>query len=859
MKKVFTLTLSLLMALVSWAQTTIEDAVEIVIGEDNTYENTTGTSTVAYWKYTATEDVVLETTALNYSNITGVFVDEDGTQTTAGRLSLTYPTYGFALYAGETIYVSASGSSTSIGFTADVEALNGLGKGLSEDDPLTIVPGETHLSGDRNNTSYSSAGSTCYSTYTATEDGQLVFYYDSSVKSFTANGTSYSATYDSGKYVVKVTVREDETYSFVTNTYYSVLFYTELTHPTEGSADMPFELVEGENTVPADYGVYYYTYTPTQTGYGHITSDYALSSGGQVNVYTSLSNITYSNVYAKSSEGSYEVRFELQSTSTTYYILVTKNDSSDADESFTFAYEEYEAGDQESNPIEITDDTEQTLKSASGTYYYSYTVPADTHKWLTAAATSEITSSSTYVYIYPKGSYNTTSGNSSARVEVNTTAETTYIIKWVSYESDPITFTVTLDDIEQGDLITDPIPAVLGDNDVASGTKYYTYTPTQSCKLVLQADVDMTVTFPKSTSTYGGSYSPSVSGTTYTLDVTEGTLYYIKVVNDGEASIFNLAEVEYEEGDSRDMPLDVTEDAEYVFGADVISNLWLSYEVQSNCVLVIECDATYNYQNSVYYCKSTDTYTTSMVSTDSSYNTLYKAEAAASKGDVYLVNLKMASAYEGCKVTFTERDFEDGESIDKPIILYKDSTVTLPVASNASPVWCKVTLQAGDLEIVAEGSIYSYWFASKEDAEAVAETGTTGLSSMSWDNQGWYDNEAYVYNYKYVYTETIASEGDYYMMVQRTSSEVPVTVSGDAVVDVDDETSSGISAIAAAAPAVSTLDGGLSVVADGNVKVYSLSGVKVVDKNVSGKASFNLDRGIYMVKANGKTTKIVVK
>ena len=456
-------------------------------------------------------------------------------------------------------------------------------------------------------------------------------------------------------------------------------------------------------------------------------------------------------------------------------------------------------------------------------------VPAGDHKLLNVEAQSEITNTATSVAVYVQGnSYNATSGNASVRAEVNGgESGQRYIIRWTSQEAQPITFSVSLDDINPGDLISNPIKARLGSNEIdADGTRYYTYTPTKSCKLVLTTPkIETTASF----SVYSyGYYSPvtaSNSGNEYSLSVTEGTKYYIQIDNAAAGDV-------------------IVENGTFTFGAETYSDFWLQYTADRAGKLVIKCDVPYNNTERMQYGKSTDNYLSDMVMSSydgSTSTTVYGAEVSVAAGDVFLVNLKMAAPHEGCVITFTIRDFEAGESASTAIELQKDETVAVPSVSRTAPMWYKVSLpEACNITITADNFISGYWYQGLES--------TTGSGEYMTFNYS-YDEETYVTTY--TFTKEVAAAGDYYIMIDQCYGNTNMTFTSDGT--------SGIGSVGTGS-SISVNGGTLNINADNaDVRVYTVSGAAVVSEKVSGSASFSLDKGIYIVKINNTVKKVIVK
>lgn len=825
------------------AQYSQETALDLVPGTNTcTLEESGG---MAYWKYTPEENTLITITPSS-GYVQAYTVDEEsgsGSQSTLQGVTKSNQQVIYYLDEGSTCYFRASGS-TDLSFDAAMQTGGNVGKGFTADDPVIITEGEEMYMG---RSVFSSTGQTTYASYTAEEDGVLVLKSTGYAYVSVNGGNSSSLNYSSGSYLYNLAVESGQVYNLTFTQHYNPFILTaEMTHPQPGSLDMPFELAEGDNNVPAETGEYWYTYTNDKVGYGVISSECSLSRG-EVKVYNSKSNVQYGAVAAQSTTGSYDVRFEMSSTGMTYYICVNKAMASGEDDTFNFSIEEYEPGDKESNPI-ILDElpATETTKSGTGTFFYAVNVPAGVNKFLNVEATSEIANSSTYVFVYPAGnSWSSTYGNKQVRLEVNGgDSGQQYIIKWNAYEETPVTFTVSLEDIKQDDAIANPLPAVIGENVIdGDGTKYYTYTATQTGKLVVSGTPEMTISFPRGTGQYDGTYQASVVGSTYTLDVTEGTAYYIKIEGAKDKDVFTLAESEYEVGDSRDKPFAV-ENGTFTFGPDTYANYWMQYTVQKSGVLTIECDVPYNYTEQIMYCKSTDSYTSGMATTiqdGEDYNTIYKVEVVASAGDVYLVNLKMQSPHEGNVVTFTERDAVEGETIDNPLVLVPGRDVALPTPSRNKPVWCKATLEEGEVKIESNFSISGMYFEGRDNAEA-------GTGQYLYFSN--YDS-----NYQlldcYLWTTNIANAGEYYFKFDSGTAGTILTLDG---------TGTGINNLDNGKASVSVSSGTLNVSVDNaEVRIYTVSGAMVAGKTVAGDASFNLEPGIYIVRINDTVKKVAVR
>lgn len=842
MKKLLLLLLTAVCAVTAMAQSSEETALELQGGENPWTLDAPGG--YAYWYYTPTENTLL-TVSPSAGYISVYTYDGEGDAATQVYLRGVNPsqlTSIFSLESGRRYYVLAGGSDTGT-LTAEMTIGENIGKGLSTDDPMPIVVGEEAYMG-----SSIVAGSnlTSYAEYTATEDGVLQLTLTTYVQVSVNGGAPTSAeSVSSGEYVYKFTVENGQTYDLTFTHYGPFILTAEVPHPVEGTLDMPFTLVEGDNELPAEAGEYWYTFTNTSTGYGVINGGTGLRA--QVKVYNNKANIDYGQTYAESLPGSFDVRFELPYPGTTYYIWVNRGMSVDHPSTLTFAVEDYKQGEKEDNPILLESlPATETTSNAGGTYYYAVDVPAGEHKFLNVEALSEITNTATSVAVYVQGnSYNATSGNASVRAEVNGgTSGQRYMIRWTSSESSPIEFTASFEDIRQGDLISEPLDAVLGTNEIdADGTRYYKYTPTKNCKLVLAGTIEMAVSFSVYSYGYYTPVTASQTGAEYSLTATEGTEYYIQIDNAKAGDEFTLAEAEFEQGETRDNPV-IVEDGKFTFGAETYGDYWLQYTADRAGKLVIESDVPYNYTERMQYGRSTDSYLSDMVMSSydgSTSTTVYGAEVSVAAGDVFLVNLKMAAPHEGCVITFTIRDFEAGESASTAIELQKDETVSVPSVSRTAPMWYKVSLpEACNITITADNFISGYWYQGLES--------TTGSGEYMTFNYS-YDEETYVTTY--TFTKEVAAAGDYYIMIDQCYGNTNMTFTSDGT--------SGIGSVGTGS-SISVNGGTLNINADNaDVRVYTVSGAAVVREKVSGSASFSLDKGIYIVKINNTVKKVIVK
>lgn len=817
-----TLPIVCMVATASMAQTTFDSAIEAQAGE-NKYTVTGDQSQTVYWKFTADKNYLATVTPLTGTaptvGILGKNADSGEAELTAMRgATVNYPINAYPLQKGTTYYFSCTNLGET-GFVLSIDEDDNIGGGITADAPAEIIVGKPTFLGDPFSTSYN--GYNTYATYKATEDGQLVLA-STGYMNATINGTSYSGEYAGSSYNLKVGVTKDTEYSITFNNVYSpLLVLASVAHPTAGSVDMPFEGKDGDNTLPAEYGKYYYSYTPQTTGFLTVSSDNDLP-GGTVAIYDSKSSTT---PLATSEQGTYNVRTEVAYTGRTYYIVVDKIDDTDQAETFRIAMEDYKAGEKESNPIVLEQlPATQTLEAATGVYYYSVNVPANTNKSLTVKAEGNV-GEYTNVMVYPNGeSWNGAYGTNYAECNVSNTYDRTYIIKWTANETKPLTFTVDYKDIKAGDLITNPITAVVGKNTLESdGTKYYAYTATRNGKLAVElSDPAMTVEFPRGTDAWSGTYEAIVNGITYSIEATQGTNYIITVKDAKACESFNLTEVDFEKGEVRDNPIDV-EGTEYTLGKNQ-NNLWLKFTATKSCQLTVDCDAEYNGSSLVEFGKENE-YMTGMVSTKSvggNYESYFHGTKVLNAGEALLVHLKLVGNAEGYKVTFAEGDVPQGLTVENPLTIKVGETLTLPVGSE---VWVKADLTKGTNTFKSNANNRTFLYGS----EAEAKEGTNG-EYVNYDT--FYDpNDNY--SLTATYTKTVDEDQTVYFQFPDVSYEFTFTFESNG-------TETAISDINAADNNTTT-------------EVYGINGVKVAETTAGLKS------GVYVLRQNGKTKKIIIK
>ena len=827
MRKTLLIAAALCLSASTMAQT-FEKPLSVSPG-DNHY-NTAKAGDV-YWKFTADKDYIATITSYNDGELPQLAVLKDGATQPTNIMGTYAFNIGGKIYAfekGKTYYFCINAiEAGDLGFTIKLEATQNVGKGLTETDPVEIKLGETQVIGSPAAYEEEFDEIKAYATYKAEKDGQLQIKTEQSAGNITVNGATISAVKESGKNVFKIKTEKGQDYKINFQLSIPVVIITsDVVDVKEGSFDMPYVLKEGENTIPAEAGKYYFSYKLTKKGYLHITSSEKVENA-KLSVYKNQVHAkSEKNAVAESAEGTLDVRTEIASTYGTYYVVVNKTAKTDKPSTFNMQMEDYKPGETADTaiPVDVTETAKAiTLPGAKGKYFYAITVPANTKKLLTVESPAAL-SEGTSVYVNTsEGDYGATQmENQIIKRDVNSTREKKYYLVVTSNEDAPLTLNIKYADAEKGSLITAPKEAVIGSNIIDfDGTEYYTYTPTENCKLAVTVGDGVKVNFPKDESGFG-SYDTYLKGNTYSIQATKGKTYHIVFKNVKTGSTFTLEETQFAAGEVRENPIAMTGDS-YTLGENA-SNLWLKYEVTKTGVIEFFCDAPFSDSNFIGIAKNEGKGSVSMAEQIQDESTLDQAEPtritryhavfSAKEGDALYILVNMIEGdVTGKKLTLTQRASKPGETIDNPIELKKGETLDVSKASLNNPIWIKARLTVGTNEFqnVAGGNFAPQQFCRLED-DGITYSGMPVT---------WADNNSSFFK------ET-TEEKDFIFMVSYAEGKAKVKF-------VDDNTN-GISNI--------------ELVPDSAPGIYTINGTKI--NSITGS-------GVYIIKSNGKTKKVVIK
>lgn len=848
MKKLILLTFLQFCLCSLFAQTDVSTALDLQVGT-NSYDLTGQSGYVTlYYKYTAPAESgqLLTFTTVKGEGLSYV-MSEDGTYNKMiyGINSATGSIV--PVKAGQTVYLilnTRGGSEISF----DMKAENAIVEGGQTKEEAIDVTGQSNFF-IPSNYSTETYSSVTYLKYECSEEGVLEMTFTGSLSGLSvceensSEETSVSLSYVSGTVVGKTEVEAGKVYIIKIKASTSPLIGNfVITHPTIGtSSDMPFTGKAEGNELPAEIGEYWYSYVAEDNGFVMLSSDSYLY-GGTVSVYNA--NSMYSPI--ASVDGCFLLRFNAVKGNT-YLICIEKNEATGSPDLFDMTLVPAGEGDSFNNPkaIELG---ENTLPQYNGQYYYSITIPgeAGTPKFLNISSEADFLSSATNVAVYDQNNMYSSLASGTKDVKVEVSAGNTYIICWnLNEDINGFKYNVSVEDIAQDDVYGNPIPAVVGTNDLKSGSdKYYKYTATLNGWLVISpSDPAVKVQFPMSSGPYPSYRTAVQDGFSIKTEIVKGTEYVIQFSDVTADGTFDLEEVAYGEGESKETAIVVEGSS-----ADVpksAQTTWYRYVAPADGMLEISSDIYYeqnaSYQSStVRVMRDGDSYPVD-ITKPSTLGITFFGKFGASKDEVFYVQVVTLSAQEGKTVTFNLRDYEPGELSDNPIELVVGEN-QLKEASRLNPVWYYADLAEGDLKITAAANNYYYMtLYSADDLN-----NPLAVSGYVYDEN---------YNGSYNLTYTVETPGKYIMKLEQTNP-------GGALVTMSANIATGISATGLDAENVTVGSGCITVTpsaAGANVSVYDLSGKMVKSAYVKGQTTFNVEKGLYIVRVNNKAIKVVVK
>ena len=334
-------------------------------------------------------------------------------------------------------------------------------------------------------------------------------------------------------------------------------------------------------------------------------------------------------------------------------------------------------------------------------------------------------------------------------------------------------------------MATDPIAAVDGENELASGIeKYYSYTPAKSGWLNIDTEVFIDVTFP----TYPNSstnYDAVKSATVTKTKVQAGKQYLIKFTGMKSATTFDLSLTDFAKGESTDNPIEVAVPAAAYDSVSVALpqkafDRWYSYVAPKSGKLTITTDMSSGSGNNQLLVKVGKDGTLQnfkgSVQTGTTSGDVYSGSVFVKAGDVVYVNLVLKDAQKGKHLSFVIADPLPGEDASNPIKL-TDGNYTFGKASRTTPLWYSIEIdEPCVLNITSvDGSANTYFGSNlyATDGDGKATGNPVAYASSNYD----YTTGTQSCALKYVVNGLDVKPGKYILEVFETYGDTPVTIS----------------------------------------------------------------------------------
>lgn len=539
--------------------------------------------------------------------------------------------------------------------------------------------------------------------YTPKIDGKLTMHFTSSVSGFKyAEGCSGEYTpleglYASGGYDYTMQVEAETEYIFQGSSSGGMMatFVTKV--PVLGaSCDDAAVLKRGNNVLPAEVGSYWYTFTtPTALDSYFVTlTTNADLTGGSATISSSCSS-TYGQIIQN---GGLHQRIKLNK-GTSRVLEIKKQTALVAPGVITLDFTMVEDYDSFDTAPEIETGIDQITPDFGGEYYYAVTAPTKGNYFLKVASNLASVPAGTKVEIFNEKKSYSAEVTGTASAQFNVVPGEKYIIKWTCpTDLCSMPFTVEFTEVKKGETASDPIVAVIGDNEIpAYPDVFYVYTAeANSWIIATPADENLNISI-KSVETIGSTASIVTTYTengSYRFEGITGKIYLIEVKGATSVSSFNLSTRDYAPGENQANPIIAGSDP--VVLPDVAGTTWIRYTAAEDGIVDVATDVTYAYSNiiRVYLGDVSANESKALAPDGNSYKAL---SYVLQKGDVLNVSATISPAQTGKVITFTSREPKPGEFPSSAIhIDFSENPMTYTfdkiVGYSDDPVWYSINL-----------------------------------------------------------------------------------------------------------------------------------------------------------------------
>lgn len=574
-----------------------------------------------------------------------------------------------------------------------------------------------------------------YIKYTAPMDGKLTMHFSTNVSNLKfAEGDSDTYTditngkSANGGWEATLEVDADTEYIFSGSSSSGMMatFVTAEVIPG-ANCDDAAKMSAGENTLPAEEGSYWFTFTTPATPascFAVLTSEADLT-GGSATVYSSCGS-TYNNIVQEN-----ELHLRLPySASTTRILEINKATALTAPSSVNLSFEMEQPYDAFDTAPDIEADQTTTTPDFGGTYYYAITAPATGNNFLDVATPQANLPTGTKVELYASSNdyYNVTQGTSSLRYNVE--AGKKYIIKWTCpNDLRSLPFTATFVEVQKGETAGDPFDAVLGENNIpASPDVFFLYTAAENSWLIVtpsEATLEPTIGTVSEAGSYPSSCKIFKENGAYRFEGVKDQKFQIEFKNIADAATFTLSTKAFEPGETSANPIIATPGETSI--PDTPTTTYVRYTAEEDGLVDVSSTATYIYGNSIKIFNGEDVTGYDYKLLSSSGNAFEPMTFDLKTGDILTVVITMATEQSNAVIAFTPRDPYPGEipataiEIDfseNPMQYTFDKTVPY----GADPVWYSINLTDEIFNLDSTGTFTMYMYSEENTADAIAET-----------------------------------------------------------------------------------------------------------------------------------------
>lgn len=574
--------------------------------------------------------------------------------------------------------------------------------------------------------------STHFFEFTPEISGKLKLYADTSFRSLSvAEGCDtgwdyldYEFDYGSslGSYVYTLLVDEGQTYIFQAVGSSGTIVNCDLYEVISGaSCEDPFYVSAGDVEIPAAAGTYYYQVT---TPASPMYSAMVVYSDAEGSVVLSTSCAGYSQSYFDS----LNFRKVPVPANTNYIIEYTKEAATESSQWFTLLFEDLLPIEDSEVGQNVAFGTQYTTPEGDSTFYYSFSLPADSEpKFLTLTSDATASSYGGPFKLHARGSSYPLFGQG-ANFNAEISAGVDYILEVTVPAGTTYSFSLDIEDMKPGQTANYPIEAVLYDNLLPDFSPVYlSYSQTYSAFVELSVDSADAKVSVSNLNDWGYSESVMVVATEKgcKFECIADKVYSIVVENAAQGSVLYIDNLGYAQGESMEtayiLDLEAGESITTIL-PDGPSKTWYKLEAPISGFFNLSTTMTQHYSSEVAVYVN-DLSNKSTVGIDYQTYSYADFKGAVAQGDTVCVCFNNTQLQVEPTATFWFTEAALGEASSNPIMLaYTEPStkLTLPAVQGSS-VWYSIDLPDGLFNIVAKTSCTLKLYSAENPNKQLAE------------------------------------------------------------------------------------------------------------------------------------------